>query len=613
MPANPGPQEQEFDKALNAVIDSCGRATDHYDVARVVAEYNKVEGVLMVAYTNETWYSFNKETHGWEVSKCDKFIRIQLSAEIAPLFKARSDFYWNKAIESEDGKKDALQAKAGVLTEIVHSLKNNSFKSCIIREAQAIMEDDGMVERLDSLNYLMRFPNGVYDFKSHIFRDGRPSDYCSLSARHSYVPFIEDMAHLGHVKKYMTQVFQDPDLREYAVRVLASMLDASFHLERFYIFTGSGSNSKSILCKVFHHILGDYGCILPVACLTQKRVASNAAQSEIERTKGRRFALLQEPGNDETINIGLMKELSGGDMIQARGLFREPIEFRPQFTMVLTCNELPYVPSDDGGTWRRIRAVPFLSKFVEKPRKANEFPLDCEIEDNLKDVWGPTLLSYLVHMCETMPRDAANKRFIPEPQIVLQQTNKYKMDNDPIAQYIDERIIVVERRKVELKIATVFSDFRQWAMQNRATKTQQSRQVFEKKLKDKLKEMGADFFSIAIKEDEVEDESDDEDVPIEVKIERWFKDNFQPVQGGDYIPIPTKTIAQFFIDNVMSDGDKRGLESTKIAQDVQKGISAIANKTGMVVKTDMVKVGEKRTSIRRLHNVACAIEALKHM
>jgi phage/plasmid-associated DNA primase len=359
---------------------------------------------------------------------------------------------------------------------------------------------------------------------------------------------------------------------------------------------------------VFHHILGDYGCILPVACLTQKRVASNAAQSEIERTKGRRFALLQEPGNDETINIGYMKELSGGDMIQARGLFREPIEFRPQFTMVLTCNELPY-----GGTWRRIRAVPFLSKFVEKPRKANEFPLDCEIEDNLKDVWGPTLLSYLVHVCETMPRDATSKRFIPEPQIVLQQTNKYKMDNDPIAQYIDERITIVERRKVELKIATIFTDFRQWAIQNRAAKTAQSRQVFEKKLKDKLKEIGADFFSIAIKEEEDEDESDDEDVPIEVKIERWFKVNFQPVQGADYIPIPTKTIAQFFIDNVMSDADKRGLESTKISQDVQKGISAVANKTGMVVKTDMVKVGEKRTSIRRLHNGACAIEALKHM
>jgi hypothetical protein len=80
----------------------------------------------------------------------------------------------------------------------------------------------------------------------------------------------------------------------------------------------------------------------------------------------------QEPSEQDRINIGFMKELSGNDRIMTRGLYKEPCEFKPQFKMILTCNELPEVPSDDG-TWRKIRVIEFTSKFCENPVKPNEF------------------------------------------------------------------------------------------------------------------------------------------------------------------------------------------------------------------------------------------------
>ena len=124
-----------------------------------------------------------------------------------------------------------------------------------------------------------------------------------------------------------------------------------------------------------------------VAALTGKRAAASTPQPEIARLVGKRFVVLQEPNEKEEIQVGIMKEYTGGDKITVRTLHKEPIEFSPQFTMVLTCNKLPKVPADDGGTWRRIRVVKFTSKFVDNPDPecVNEFPIDPYLAKKLEE------------------------------------------------------------------------------------------------------------------------------------------------------------------------------------------------------------------------------------
>ncbi len=223
------------------------------------------------------------------------------------------------------------------------------------------------------------------------------------------------------------------------------------------------SNGKSKMIDLFEQSFGDYCCKFPVTLLTQKRAASNAASSELARAKGKRFAVLQEPCEDEKLNVGLMKELSGGDKIMARPLYKEPFEFKPQFKMVLTCNHLPNVPSDDGGTWRRIRLVEFTSRFVEDPdpEKPNEFPMDKELSVKFID-WREQFMSLLIEYHKKYIQTG-----IKEPEEVLQCTREYQKNNDFYLEFKDDKI--ENNEMAFLSVNDAFTTFKYWQKENNSS------------------------------------------------------------------------------------------------------------------------------------------------
>lgn len=459
---NPQKYTEIIDKNINSLIDKCiGSDGAHYDVARVVYSMFKDRYRFTV---NDIWYHFKPEAHRWVRSKEGLKLKIVLSEEVCSKFLDRAQYYNREAsrVGPEDANREIFEQKSKKLIQISLQLKKNGYKSSVMNECKSLFCDEKFEELLDSHPHLINFDNGVYDLRMHEFRDGLPDDYISFQTKRCYLPDLT-MAHpdVVEIQKYLSQVFTSPAVCNYMKDILACIIDGSIKQEKFYVFTGSGSNSKSMLMSFFQKALGDYFCILPISLLTQKRAASNSAQSELERTRGRRCAVMQEPGDNEKINIGLMKELSGGDIIQCRGLYKEPIEFRPQFKMIMTCNELPEVPSDDGGTWRRIRVIEFTSKFVENPDPNNprEFPMDPELGEKMES-W----LNALIWLIIEHHRKVDPKR-IDEPLEVRISTESYKKNNDSIGQYYNEKIEPKPGCEERIKVNGLYMDFKSWAYQ----------------------------------------------------------------------------------------------------------------------------------------------------
>jgi P4 family phage/plasmid primase-like protien len=453
---NPIKYNEILDSNAVTLIDRCiGSDGAHFDVARVVHALYKDRYRFT---TKDVWYMFKEEKHRWVRTREGLQLRLVLSNEVCSKFLERAA-HWNKEAMKFQENRDIIEDKSKKLTSIAFKLKQSGYKDSLMKECKCLFTDEKFEELLDSHPHLIGFENGVYDLRMHEFRDGLPDDYISFSTGRHYVPFDKASIESQEIDAFFASVYTNEEVKRYMKDVLACILDGGIRQEKFYIFTGSGSNGKSKIIELVQTAIGDYFCILPIALLTQKRAASNCAQSELERTKGRRFAVMQEPGENEKLNIGLMKELSGGDRIMCRGLFKEPIEFKPQFKMIMTCNELPEVPSDDGGTWRRIRVIEHTSKFVEHPdpKKKNEFLMDTEIVEKFER-WADTFVSMLIDHHRTM--DPKN---IKEPTEVRIATEGYKKNNDIIGQYVSDKLVADENSSERVLLNKVYTDFKAWA------------------------------------------------------------------------------------------------------------------------------------------------------
>jgi phage/plasmid-associated DNA primase len=152
-----------------------------------------------------------------------------------------------------------------------------------------------------------------------------------------------------------------------------------------------------------------------------------------------------------------MTELTGQDKIMARPLYREPFYYVPQFKLLLACNKLPSIPSDDGGTWRRIRVIDFSQKFVDKPVLPNEQKKDPELRGKLK-TWNQGLIWLLINKYYPIYREKGLDSL--EPARVKLSTNKYKEDSNIYMEFVNDALEIDDNESLSKEL--VWGIFKEW-------------------------------------------------------------------------------------------------------------------------------------------------------
>jgi P4 family phage/plasmid primase-like protien len=436
-----------------------------YDISMVLKQIYK-EKYVCVSYDKKgIWYKY--QNNRWVIDR-GQSLSSKLSEEVFSLIQKKGEEIYNEFNEykEEDERRVLLQKKFKTIGEIKIKLKNRPSKDNIMREAAVRFYDDDFIRTMDTNKHLLGFKNGVIDFKNKIFREGYPEDYITKSTKIDYIPHEELSKNKEYIEKCefltecMTKLFPIPDLNRYMWDHLSSSLIGYNKNQTFNVYHGSGGNGKSMIADLMSAALGDYKWLVPLTLVTESRNRVGGTSDEVLKLKGVRYAVIQEPQKSVKLNEGVMKEYTGGDPIQARGLYSESEIFEPQFTLVVCTNNLFDIDSNDDGTWRRIRKCDFLSKFIDEGETYTEetpyvYKKDYTLKDRLPEL-APVFASMLVK------RAFETDGIVKDCETVMNASNKYRKREDHISGFISDKIMKTGNNKDRIKKTELIREFKAW-------------------------------------------------------------------------------------------------------------------------------------------------------
>lgn len=460
-----------------AVYNSVRKATIEYfinltiqtstecDFANVLFNIFK-DSFVCASIKDALWYEYKGQK--WMAIDSGTELRKLISKDMHDIYCQRSAETVEKlqTLDQSDQRYEEVRKQNNKLSDICVLLKKTSWKNNIMREAQELFYDREFLDKLDQNPYLLCFNNGVVDFKQCVFRRGQPDDYISMCTNIDYCEINKNPKSqkiLVEIEDFMNQLFPNLNVRKYMWEHLASCLIGTNENQTFNIYTGSGANGKSKLVDLMTKCLGDYKGTVPLSLITQKRTSIGSTSDEVAQLKGTRMAVMQEPSKGDKINEGIMKEITGGDPIQGRALYKNSITFIPQFNLIVTTNTLFDIRSNDDGTWRRIRLCDFASKFVEEPYSDEmkfprehypyQFKIDKKLDSKFPE-WAPVFIAKLVEI------GFKTKGIVNDCTEVLAASDRYRNGQDYLSEFAKEKIMRIKSGKI-IK-SELMEEFKKW-------------------------------------------------------------------------------------------------------------------------------------------------------
>ena len=479
--------------------------TTHYHVACLMKKMWESLYVASVNTRTTDWFYYDEVLNMWRKLNQGMELRQKICIDVANKIQEACSIAGERFTKAQGKAKEQYANQMKQLHEMQVKLYNSGFNDSVMKMCGILFFEEEFISKLNMNATLFGCANGVIELRhknphksrEHVlFRQGRPEDYVSFLAGKNlpdfpainYTPYEEFVRQkdprIAEIHDFFTKLFPRDDLKRHVLKLLSACLEGSNREQLFYFFIGVGSNGKSKLVKLMELTFGDYQTPLQSTVFTRKRPESGAANPDLIVIKGRRFIYSQEPDDKEPLNTSRMKQMSGEDMIEARAMYGDQERFKVMGRIFMMCNRLPPINSMDNGTWRRIRVVPFESRFEESDHpdliagKKNFYPRDNNLDEKLIS-WREPFLSYLVHLYEN---DYMVNGLQPEPAIIKQESERYKADHDAFAKFRSERIrelrngfTEVTNEKISLK--EILKAYNRWVISQPGAKKSDAKEL----------------------------------------------------------------------------------------------------------------------------------------
>lgn len=308
-----------------------------------------------------------------------------------------------------------------------------SQRAVMVRNMVSLAQSDPRivvpVGELDKATHLLGVGNGAVDLRtgellapdqSHRITTITPVEYAPRARASLFEQTVADV------------FFGDADMIGFFQRLIGYSILAQPTEDILAIPYGSGSNGKSTVLGAIRDVLGEHAKMASAdTFLSSGAGGANAggAREDILRLRGARFVYVSEPDEGSELREGLIKSMTGGEPLPARGLYsKTTVDVVPTWCAFMPTNHRPIVKGDDHAIWRRLMLVPFTRNFdqdltvTKDPDRAEKLAAEAK-----------GILRWCVEGAL-----AYQKRGLQPPAAVRKAREEYKSDMDLLGEWLDE-------------------------------------------------------------------------------------------------------------------------------------------------------------------------------
>lgn len=335
------------------------------------------------------------------------------------------------------------------IVKLAGSLCNIKRRENIIKDATSI--NPRSLNDFDTNKRLLNCENGILDLENKKFL-AHTSD--KLITKLSNVTYDKELK-CDRWIQFISEIMQgDEESSRFLQKTFGYALCGDISLECFFIFYGSTSrNGKSTCCETIANIFGDYAINVQPESIGKNNRSGSAPSPDIARLKGARLVIMAEPEKGLELNVSLIKQLTGGDKYTGRFLHENPIEFTPEFKIIINTNHRPRINDDTVFSSDRVKLLPFERHFNAEERDTGLKSFFRQ-EENKSGILNWMIEGY--YLLQTQSLTIPNK--------MTQAVTEYREESDVFGTFLSETIC--EAVGCRLSTSTLYNKYKNWCDDN---------------------------------------------------------------------------------------------------------------------------------------------------
>lgn len=356
-----------------------------------------------------------------------------------------------------------LKRLAGILETLPNEDQKKSYRSHI-KNSLSRRGFDGMIrlaewnrrvviteKELDVNLWRLNCLNGEIDLKTGELLPHNKESYFTKVCPVNYVTG----AKLDLWDSFLLRVLPNENTRRFVQRAVGYTLTGAVSEEKLFFAYGGTATGKSTFLGALYNVLGDFAVRADFETFIAKDKQNDAPRIDLARLAHKRFVMSLEVDDGKKLAQGLVKQITGGDVMTARFLYKEHFEFVPTFKLWFASNHQPAVSADDEAMWRRIVQIPFTTSI---PKEEQDLTLKERLQD--MSISGSAILAWAVEGCLDWQKNGLG---IP-PQVQA-TTAAYRREMDSVQDFIEEYCETGENMKE--KFSLLWNAYQDWEYRNK--------------------------------------------------------------------------------------------------------------------------------------------------